>query len=124
MLSKDIDLNFGINPLTGDLNLKKGNAAVNQALKTLLLLGLYEKPFNSDLGPNLRGYLFENYIFNSNKYLEDRIKQIILRYEPRVRIKRIEVKSNEDNNAIDIQIEYYYSGETTESISLSVERTR
>jgi len=39
-------------------------------------------------------------------------------------MKRIEVKSNEDNNAIDIQIEYYYSGETTESISLSVERTR
>ena len=49
MISKDIDLNFNINPITGDLNRKKDSEAVKQALRTLLLLGLFEKPFNSDL---------------------------------------------------------------------------
>ena len=124
MLSKDIDLNFLMNPLTGDLTVKKGNSAVNQSLRTLLLLGLYEKPFNSDLGPNLKGYLFQNYIFNSNKYLQDRIKQILLKYEPRIRIKRISVEEIIDRNSINIEIEYYFTGETTEFISLSIERTR
>ena len=62
MISKDIDLNFNINPITGDLNRKKDSEAVKQALRTLLLLGLFEKPFNSDLNANIRGFLFENYL--------------------------------------------------------------
>jgi hypothetical protein len=77
MISRDLDLNFTANPLTGDINVKSNDDAIKQALKTLLLLSLYEKPFNSDLGPNIRGFLFENYILNSNKYLEEKIKNII-----------------------------------------------
>jgi phage baseplate assembly protein W len=124
MLSRDIDLNFTANPLTGDVNTKNNNDAIKQALRTLLLLNLYEKPFNDDLGPDLKSYLFSNYLINSNKYLKDRIKTIIVRYESRVKIKNITVKGNSDNNSIDIYIEYYFTGETVNSLSLTLERAR
>lgn len=124
MLSKDIDLNFTVNPLTGDLNVKKNNDAVKQSLKNLMLLSLYEKPFNPDLGANIRGYLFENYILNSNKYLEDRIRSIILKYEPRIQIKTVNVTPNENNNTLDVFIEYYFSGQSIETFSVNLERTR
>jgi|APGre2960657373_1045057.scaffolds.fasta_scaffold15285_3 phage baseplate assembly protein W len=124
MLSKDIDLNFTVNPLTGDLNVKKNNDAVKQSLKNLMLLSLYEKPFNPDLGANIRGYLFENYILNTNKYLEDRIRSVILKYEPRIQIKTVNVIPNENNNTLDVYIEYYFSGQSIETFSVNLERTR
>jgi phage baseplate assembly protein W len=124
MLSKDIDLNFTVNPLTGDLNVKKNNDAVKQSLKNLMLLSLYEKPFNPDLGANIRGYLFENYILNSNKYLEDRIRTVIVKYEPRIQIKTVNVTPNENNNTLDVYIEYYFSGQSIETFSVNLERTR
>jgi phage baseplate assembly protein W len=124
MLSKDIDLNFTVNPLTGDLNVKKNNDAVKQSLKNLMLLSLYEKPFNPDLGANIRGYLFENYILNSNKYLEDRIRTVIVKYEPRIQIKTVNVIPNENNNTLDVYIEYYFSGQSIETFSVNLERTR
>lgn len=124
MLSKDIDLNFTVNPLTGDLNVKKNNDAVKQSLKNLMLLSLYEKPFNPDLGANIRGYLFENYILNTNKYLEDRIRSVILKYESRIQIKTVNVTPNENNNTLDVYIEYYFSGQSIETFSVNLERTR
>lgn len=124
MISRDIDLNFTANPLTGDLNIKNNNDAVKQALRTLLLLNLYEKPFNDDLGPDLKSYLFSNYLINSNKYLKDRITNIIRKYESRVRIKEIVVKADSENNSIDIYVEYYFTGETINNLSLTIERVR
>lgn len=124
MLSKDIDLDFIINPLTGDLNIKKNNEAVKQSLRTLLQLCLYEKPFNDDLGPDLKSYLFSNYIISSNKYLRDRITNIIKKYESRVRLKNVAVKANSDENKIEIYVEYYYTGETVDNLSLTLERLR
>jgi hypothetical protein len=124
MISRDLDLNFTANPLTGDINVKSNDDAIKQALKTLLLLSLYEKPFNSDLGPNIRGFLFENYILNSNKYLEEKIKNIIQKYEPRVKVKQIDVKPDVDSNAISVNVEYFVSGSRTQDLLLTLERTR
>jgi phage baseplate assembly protein W len=124
MISKDIDLNFNINPLTGDLNRKTNSDAVKQSLRTLLLLGLFEKPFNSDLNVNIRGFLFENYLINADKELQKNIRRIITKYEPRITLKNVIVSATPDQNAIDITIEYYYTGNKEETLSFSLERTR
>jgi len=124
MISKDIDLNFNINPLTGDLNRKTDSDAVKQALKTLLLVGLFEKPFIIDLNANIRGFLFENYLLNVDKELEYTITKIIKKYEPRVTLKNVSARAIPDQNSIDIVIEYYYTGNKEEILNLSLERTR
>lgn len=124
MLSRDIDLNFRLNPLTGDVSVKTNDDAVKQALKNLILLNIFEKPFNNDLGPNIRNYLFENYLLNSNKFLEDKIKSIIQRYETRVTLKDVRVQVDENNNSINVNIEYFITGSKQQELSLILERTR
>jgi len=124
MISKDIDLNFNVNPLTGDLNKKINADAVKQSLRTLLLLNLFEKPFNSNIDANIRGFLFENYLIDGDKILEGNIRRIITKYEPRVTLKSVEVAGIPDKNSIDITIEYYYTGNKEETLNFSVERTR
>ena len=66
MIVRDIDLNFDKNILTGDVSVLTDSAAVKQSLKTLMLLGLYEKPFINDLGPNITGFMFDNYLIGSD----------------------------------------------------------
>ena len=124
MISKDIDLNFLLNPLTKDLNKKIGTDAVKQSLKTLMLLGLYEKPFNSDLNVNIRGFMFENYLIDADKELKDKIIRIINKYEPRIKIKLVDVVAKPDSNKSDISIEYYYTENKQETLKFSLEETR
>lgn len=124
MITKDIDLNFNINPLTGDLNKKTDSDAVKQSLRTLLLLGLFEKPFNSDLNANIRGFLFENYLLDADKELQQNIIRIITKYEPRVTLKNVIVAAAPDQNSIDITVEYYFTGNKEEILNFSLERTR
>lgn len=124
MIAKDIDLNFNINPITGDLNKKTDGDALKQSLRTILLLGLYEKPFNTDLNANIRGFLFENYLIGGDIELKNNIIRIIKKYEPRVSLKNVLVAATPDQNTIDITVEYYFTGNKEETLSFSIERTR
>ena len=124
MIVRDIDLNFDKNILTGDVSVLTDSAAVKQSLKTLMLLGLYEKPFINDLGPNITGFMFENYLIGSDAKLKTKIKNVITKYEKRVKIKTLNVIVNESSNSIDIQLEYYFSGNLTDFFEIRLERTK
>jgi len=124
MIVRDIDLNFDKNILTGDVSVLTDSAAVKQSLKTLMLLGLYEKPFINDLGPNITGFMFENYLIGSDAKLKTKIKNVITKYEKRVKIKNLNVVVNESSNSIDIQLEYYFSGNLTDFFEIRLERTK
>jgi len=52
-LYKDLDLNFGINPVTKDVDKKLGDRAIITAVKNLILLNYFEKPFNPSIGSRL-----------------------------------------------------------------------
>jgi len=123
MIRKDLDLNFIKNPITGDINVKKNDDAIKQSLKTLLLLGSYEKPFNNNLGPDLNGFIFQNYIIGTEKKIEERIRTTLKQYEPGLNIKNLSVYPN-DKNQIMIDLEYYFTGNVPKNISLTMERTR
>jgi phage baseplate assembly protein W len=123
MIRKDLDLNFIKNPITGDINVKKNDDAIKQSLKTLLLLGSYEKPFNNNLGPDLNGFIFQNYIIGTEKKIEERIRTTLKQYEPGLNIKNLSVYPN-DKNQIMIDLEYYFTGNIPKNISLTMERTR
>ena len=124
MIVRDIDLNFDKNILTGDVSVLTDSAAVKQSLKTLMLLGLYEKPFINDLGPNITGFMFDNYLIGSDAKLKTKIKNVIAKYEKRVKIKTLNVVVNESSNSIDIQLEYYFSGNLTDFFEIRLERTK
>ena len=46
----DLDLDFQINPITGDINRKTGTDAVKRSIRNLIFTNYYERPFKSELG--------------------------------------------------------------------------
>ena len=55
----DLDLNFGMHPVTRDVVLKYDDQAIKAAVKNLVLTQNYERPFHSEIGSQIRGLLFE-----------------------------------------------------------------
>ena len=88
-----------------------------------MLLSLYEKPFNNELGPDLNAFLFQNYLIGTDQKIKERIQLTIEKYEPSVKIKNLNI--NTDSNLIKINLEYFLSGNVPLStINLTMEKSR
>ena len=57
---KDLDMTMAIHPIKKDLNRLIGEYAIINSVKNLLLTGHYERPFQPEIGSNVRRLLFEN----------------------------------------------------------------
>ena len=108
----DLDLNFGIHPVKKDLVTKKDENAVAFAIRNLILTNHYERPFNPELGSNVRKLLFEPVSVFTASDLQKMIEQTIANFEPRARVRKVDVIPNEDNNAYDIRIEFFIDMKT------------
>lgn len=108
----DLDLNFGIHPVKKDLVTKKDENAVAFAIRNLILTNHYERPFNPELGSNVRKLLFEPVSVFTASDLQKMIEQTIANFEPRARVRRVDVIPNEDNNAYDIRVEFFIDMKT------------
>ena len=56
---KDLDLDFGRNAVTNDVNKLTDVEAVKRSVRNLILTNHYERPFHPELGCGIRGLLFE-----------------------------------------------------------------
>ena len=56
---RDLDLSLTLHPIRGDIVPIKDDAAIKNSVKNLLITNFYERPFNDDIGANLRALLFE-----------------------------------------------------------------
>ena len=121
----DLDLDFFANPLTGDVNTKRGKEAIKRAVRNLVMTSYYERPFNSDLGSNLRALLFEPADASTAIYVKDAIVNIINTYEPRVKLNNVEVTADPDNNGFNARIEFTILKGNVKTIStIFLERIR
>tara|TARA_R110000868_G_scaffold297418_1_gene557747 strand:- start:258 stop:704 length:447 start_codon:yes stop_codon:yes gene_type:complete len=121
---RDIDLSFTAKP-NGELYVKRDAAAVQQALKNLILTNHFEKPFQPFFGGNIRSLLFEL----ADADIEDDIRENIIEsieiYEPRVQVQNIDVNSNPEGNSIAVTIEYQLvNSSETLTFTTSVSRLR
>ena len=80
---RDLDLSFNIHPVKKDINKHVGVKAVINSIKNLILTNQYEKPFQPEIGSNVRKLLFENLDPITASALQREIYQIIKNYEPR-----------------------------------------
>jgi phage baseplate assembly protein W len=106
-LYKDLDLNFGINPVTKDVDKKLGDRAIITAVKNLILLNYFEKPFNPSIGSNVRRLLFEPMDAGTGSLLQKEISLTINNYEPRVKLRNVYVQADEDNQGYNVTIEFF-----------------
>jgi phage baseplate assembly protein W len=114
----DLDLNFVVHPIKKDINKHIGVQSVINSVKNLLLTAHYEKPFHPEIGSNIRKMLFEpmDAIIATN--LQNEIEQTLENYEPRVRVSRITVFPDYDNNGFKVDLQFFVLNRT-EPITIS-----
>lgn len=107
---KDISLSFSRNPLTSDIFPLKNETAIARSVRNIVYTQFGEKFFNVPFGSDITNSLFENLDSISAGVIEDRIRVSIRDYEPRVRLIRVNVRPNFDNNEFNVTIVYEIIG--------------
>lgn len=121
----DLDLNFTIHPVKKDINRHTNETAVVNSIKNLILTNHYERPFQPDIGSNVRRLLFENMDTITATTLKKEIEQTIKNYEPRANISDIVVSPDYENNGFKVYMEFYVVNRTTPiTINFFLERIR
>jgi phage baseplate assembly protein W len=120
----DLDNSFSVHPIYNDVLPLIDLDAVKQSLKNLLLTNTYDRPFQPNIGSNIRELLFENASVLVELELEDKIKKTIALYEPRIRNPIITVTDESDKNAYRVSIGFEVSYDTNTEIIIYLTRTR
>lgn len=122
---KDLDLNFNIHPVKKDINKNVGALAVINSLKNLILTNYYEKPFQPEIGSNVRRLLFENLDVVTSATIEKEINRVIRNYEPRVDVKTVIVQPDFEKNGFSVYLEFFVINQTDPiTINFFLERVR
>ena len=103
---KDISLSFKPHPITGDMPILKNERAIARSVRNLVETIPTEKFFNSLLGTDIRGSLFELYTNTTRTVIQDQIRTTIENFEPRVDNVEVEVNGQPDANTLEVIIYY------------------
>ena len=107
---RDLDLDFTRNAVTNDVNVVENVIAVKRALRNLVQTNFYERPFQPELGCGIRELLFENFTPMTKVFLERKIEEVIVNYEPRVNLQNVAVDDDQDRNRLVVDIYFYVVG--------------
>ena len=77
---KDISFSFDPHPITKDLPVIINERAITRSVRNLVETILTERPFNPDLGSNIRKMLFENVTIPTSIEIKDQIENSILSF--------------------------------------------
>ena len=103
----DLDLNFAIHPIRNDINTHKAEYAVINSVKNLILTNHFERPFQPEVGSNIRRLLFENVDVILAAQLEREIEETVNNFEPRVQISSIIATPAPDENGYKVIMEFF-----------------
>jgi len=107
---RDIDLNFGRNPVTNDISKVEDVNAVKRSVRNLIQTNFYERPFHPELGSGVRDLLFENFTPLTRVFLQRKIEEVIANYEPRASLESIRIDEDQDGNRLVCDIYFYIQG--------------
>jgi hypothetical protein len=123
---KDISLTFVPHPVTKDLPVLINERAIVRSVRNLVETIPTERFFNSLIGTDIRGSLFENFSRNTAIIIEDQVRETINNFEPRVDNVRVEVNASVDTNTLDVKVLFDIVGleAPTQSFTFILEPTR
>ena len=121
----DLDFNFTMNPVTGDVARKYDEEAIKASVKNLVLTQNFERPFHSEIGSQVRGLLFEPASPMLNVMLKRAITDTIVNFEPRVRLNDVVVTVSPDNNEVYVTVNFTIVNTTKPlTVNLILQRSR
>lgn len=116
---------FKIHPVRKDLVRSTNEQAIIRSVKNLVLTSHYERPFQAEIGSNVRKMLFEPITSMTANYLQKEIYDVIRTYEPRVTNLQVDVVQLPDQNALNVVVQFYITNSTDLTrIDLLLERLR
>ena len=107
---RDIDLDFNRNAVTNDVAVVEDVVAVKRSVKNLIQTNFYERPFHPELGCGIRELLFENFTPMTKIFLQRKIEEVLINYEPRINLQNVAVDDDQDNNRLVVDIYFYVVG--------------
>lgn len=113
------------NPLSLDLATKINEESVKESIKNLVLTDRGERLFQPNLGSDVKASLFELNTPVGIKILQEKIRAVLVNYEPRAEIIDIRIDSRIDDNSVKIEIFFAVQNkEEPIAVTVFIERTR
>jgi phage baseplate assembly protein W len=107
---RDIDLDFDRNAVTNDVNVVENIIAIKRSVRNLVQTNFYERPFQPELGCGIRELLFEPFTPMTKVFLQRKIEEVLINYEPRIQLQNVAVDDDQDNNRLVVDIYFYVVG--------------
>ena len=107
---RDIDLDFGRNTTTNDVNIVEDVIAIKRAVKNLVQTNFYERPFHPEIGCGVRGLLFENFTPLTAVFMRKKIEEVLNNFEPRISLTGVNVDDDQDRNRLVVDIHFRIIG--------------
>ena len=100
------DLDYRLNTVNKDIKISQNIDAINNSLRNIVTTQKYSIPGLPDFGANIETALFEIIDDVTFDYIEELIREEVLRWETRVNIKQLLFTHDIDNGQILIKILY------------------
>jgi phage baseplate assembly protein W len=124
-LFKDLDLDFAPHPMTADVPQKTDAEAVKRAIRNLVMMNKYDKPFKPQIDARLTRLLFEPATPITAVVVRSNIIDILNRYEPRAKINDVIVLFNDDTNTFEVTVSFMLlNTRETSKVFVTIERLR
>ena len=107
---KDLDLNFGRNPITNDVNRLTDVEAVKRSVRNLINTNHYERPFHPEIGAGVRDLLFEPMTPLTALNLQRKVAEVLNNFEPRINLQQVLATPDIDRNSYHLRIMFYVVG--------------
>ena len=107
---KDLDLNFGRNVVTGDVNKLTDVEAVKRSVRNLINTSHFERPFHPEIGSDVRRMLFEPMTPLTALNLQRKVGEVLNNFDPRIKLVQILARPNLDRNSYHLTIMFYVIG--------------
>ena len=107
---KDLDLNFGRNKVTNDVNKLTDVEAVKRSVRNLINTNHYERPFHPEIGSDVRAMLFEPMTPLTALNLQRKVAEVLHNFEPRINLQQVLASPDLDRNSYALKIMFYVVG--------------
>ena len=107
---KDLDLDFGRNTVTNDVNKLTDIEAVKRSVRNLINTNHYERPFHPEIGSDVRAMLFEPMTPLTALNLQRKVAEVLNNFEPRINLQQVLASPDIDRNSYELKIMFYVIG--------------
>ena len=109
---KDLSFSLFANPMSGDMGIKTGGAAVKGAIVSILKTNFNERLFQPEFGSNIRALLFEQMNPITVERIKTEVQEAVARHEPRAQVIGVSVEAQEEQNRYLVSVVFNVASES------------